>query len=156
MSETFTIPLHTVSINNFYYADKRHGIRSEARDWQHKFFHELSSKDNALKLERLRTAFDPRLNGYVVELEIGAPRADFVTKAGGLSSRAIDLTNCEKSIIDVLFLPKHFENEAPYGCKNLNRDDKWLVGMSSRKLISADYNIKITISIVNLADYCGI
>jgi hypothetical protein len=156
MSETFLIPLHTVSINNFYYANKRHGIRTEARDWQHKFFHELSSKENALKLERLRTAFNPKLNGYVVELEIGAPKADFVTKAGGLSSRAVDLTNCEKSIIDVLFLPKHFDVEAPYGCKNLKTDDKWLVGMSSRKLISADYSIKITITIVDLKTYCGL
>jgi hypothetical protein len=152
-SETFKIPLPTVSINNFYYANKQHGIRAEAREWQYKFFNFLSLEENKIKLQSLRNAFDIKNHGYVVDFQFEVPKLKFINKTGGLSSRTIDLSNCEKSIIDVLFLPKHCENDAPYGCQNLCIDDKYLVGLSSRKRIAETYNIKIEIKIVDLAEY---
>lgn len=154
MKQCITVPLPSVSINSFYYANKRHGIRAEAREWQSKFFHYLSSPENAAKLQTLQTAFNPKINGYIVNLAFGIPRSEFVNKAGTLSSRAIDLSNCEKSVIDILFLPKFYDLQSPYGCKNLKVDDKYLVGLSSRKYVSDGYEICIEIEMVNLAERC--
>jgi hypothetical protein len=156
MSETFIIPLPPVSINNFYYANKRHGIRTEAREWQCNFFHYLSSPAYIQAFSNLRSNFNPSLNGYKVNLEFKIPKDKFINKNGVLSSRAIDLTNCEKSIIDILFLPKHFETEPPYGCANLNIDDKFLVGCSSSKAAGTNWEIKITIELVDLKSFCGL
>jgi len=153
MRKTFVIPLPTVSINSFYYANKRHGIRAEAREWQHKFFHYLSQDHNATKLEELRNAFNETKHGYTVDFIFGVPEAKLVNKAGSLSSRAIDLSNCEKSIIDVLFLPKHFDEKPPYGCRNLNIDDKFLLGLSSKKIIAEDEGMIITVSIVDRDEF---
>jgi hypothetical protein len=156
MRKTFVIPLPTVSINSFYYANKRHGIRAEAREWQHKFFHYLSQSYNADKLAELRNAFDETKHGYTVDFTFGVPASKLINKSGGLSSRAIDLSNCEKSIIDVLFLPKHFNEKPPYGCKNLNIDDKFLLGLSSKKIAAESEGIAIAVTIVDRKSYCEI
>lgn len=155
MKRNFTVPLHSVSINNFYYANKRHGIKAEAREWQSKFFHYLSLEPNKQALADLRSTFNEQINGYIVKLAFGIPKQDFLNKGGTLSSRAIDLTNCEKSVIDVLFLPKHFDTEPPYGCQNLCLDDKYLLEMTSRKYVADKYEINIQIEIVDRKERCG-
>jgi Endodeoxyribonuclease RusA len=156
MKRFLSVPLHSVSVNSFYYANKRHGLRPEAQNWQYQFFNYLSSPANKQALADLRNAFNIKRDGYIVDLAFGIPRSKFVNKAGTLSSKAIDLSNCEKSVIDILFLPKFFEAEPPYGCSNLCIDDKHLVGLSSRKYVSDAPEIKITISIVKLSEQCGL
>lgn len=138
-----------MSINNFYYADKRHGIREEGRDWQFHLFTELAKSTNKQIIQNLKSHFNPDLNGYKVAITYAAPQATFYNKTGKLSSRQIDLSNCEKSLIDVFFLPKY---NGTYGAENLDIDDKWLLELSSRKTLSPDehYYTTIQIEIVNL------
>lgn len=131
LSKTFIIPLHTVSINNFYYGDKRHGIRAEAREWQYKFMNYASqfSKDFA----ELRDTFDKKLHTYGMEIIASIPITKYYTKKGDISSHVMDISNCEKSIIDLLFLPKYYGTNVPYEFENLNVDDKWLTELISKK-----------------------
>ena len=43
------------------------------------------------------------------------------------------MSNIEKTIIDVLFLPKNHVQPYPYGCKNFNVDDKLITRLESAK-----------------------
>lgn len=135
MKAIFKFQSKPVSINNFYYANKRHGIRAEAKEWQCDLFVELARATNKEIIKSLKDKFDPSIHGYKFKITYQAPAGTFYTKSGGLSSRQIDLSNCEKSLIDVFFLPKY---NGAYGCENLNIDDKWLVELGSRKTVSPD------------------
>jgi len=53
-----------------------------------------------------------------------------------LSSKAFDVSNMKKPLIDLIFLPKYFNQKPPYGAKNLNIDDKYITDLSSKKRIS--------------------
>lgn len=144
MKAIFKFQSKPVSINNFYYANKLHGIREEAREWQGHLFSELARDTNKQIIKLLKANFDRTLHGFKVSITYAAPASTFYTKTGALSSRQIDLSNCEKSLIDVFFLPKY---NGTYGCENLDIDDKWLLELSSRKTLSADENYYTTIQI---------
>ena len=144
MKAIFKFKSKPVSINNFYYADKRHGIKAEAREWQGDLFVELAKDINKQIIQNLKSKFDSALHGYKVTITYAAPAATFYNKTGGLSSRQIDLSNCEKSLIDVFFLPKY---NGTYGCENLGIDDKWLLELSSRKTLSVDEHYYTTVQI---------
>lgn len=153
LQERFEIPLAPVSINNFYYANKAHGIRSDARDWQHKMFFYLSQAQNAVGLERLRDKFVEGVHAYEFSIKFYVPAKKLMNGSGQLSSRAIDLSNCEKSILDVFCLPKHFDEPSPYGCKNLNIDDKHVIALTSRKVAGGtEPKMVVEVSIVPLID----
>ena len=149
MKAIFKFQSKPVSINNFYYANKLHGIREEAREWQGHLFSELARSPNKEIIQNLKANFDKTLHGFKVTITYAAPASTFYTKAGALSSRQIDLSNCEKSLIDVFFLPKY---NGTYGCENLDIDYKWLLELSSKKTISTDdnYYTTVQIEIVNL------
>lgn len=144
MKAIFKFQSKPVSINNFYYGDKRHGIREEAKDWQHSVLAELAKDTNKQIMENLKAAFDEKTQGFKVSIIYAAPSSTFYTKTGGVSSRQIDLSNCEKSLIDLLFIPKY---NGAYGASNLNIDDKWLMELSSKKTISTDENYWTTVHI---------
>ena len=144
MKATFKFKSKPVSINNFYYANKRHGIRAEAKEWQSDLFVALASSTNKAIIQNLKSHFDERVHGYKFSITYEAPASTFYTKRSTLSSRQIDLSNCEKSLIDVFFLPKY---NGTYGCENLNIDDKWLLELSSRKTLSPDENYYTVVKI---------
>lgn len=79
------------------------------------------------------------------------PKDKVLTKKDELSNKCFDTTNIEKPLMDLIFLPKYFDLEYPFGCKNLNLDDKFLLDLVSKKRISPDQNhyIKIKLEIVN-------
>lgn len=147
MRETFYIPVGTVSINNFYYGDKRHGIRVEAREWQQTLFHYLSLPKNAEKLEALRSFFDPNKHSYRFSITMFAPPEKLYTKAGQLSAKMHDITNCEKAIVDVFCLPKHCQNASPYGCQNLAIDDRYVTRLFSQKKVGKEIGLRVSITI---------
>lgn len=138
-----------VSINNFYYGDKRHGIREEAKDWQFSLLAELASDTNKQIVRNLKDKFNSDLHGYKVSITYAAPQETFYTKKGAVSSRQIDLSNCEKSLIDLLFIPKY---NGVYNAENFNIDDKWIMELSSRKTISTDehYWTTVLVEIIDL------
>lgn len=121
------------SINRMYYANKM-SKTAEAQKWTLEVFHDLSQPHNQEKLEALRAGFDPKQHGFNVSFTMYFPVDIFWTKTKRISSRTFDLSNIEKPLIDLLFLPKYFDKTPPFGCKNLNIDDKYLMEMSSRKL----------------------
>jgi hypothetical protein len=135
-----------LSVNSMYYGNKRHGMRSEAKDWQVNVFHGLSQYE--AQLGALRSQFKKSKHGYAVSLTWVIPKDHLYTKAGELSSRCCDLSNIEKALIDVLFLPKNFSNNAPYGCQNLNIDDRYLKTLTSRKVAGDEWGVIINVRIV--------
>jgi hypothetical protein len=139
------------SINAMYYMDKRNKTR-EAKEWSYSVFHQLSSEQNLAKLEKIRDYFDPAKHHFHVSLRAYYPRHILHRKDGAVSAKSIDVTNWEKPLIDLLFLPKYFNTPSPYGCKNLNVDDKYITSMLSAKIISPEdrHYIDIEIAVKSL------
>jgi len=134
------------------YYGKNFGKTKEAREWSHKVFHYLSLEDNHRKLLALKKNFNPFNNFYRVELTAFYPEKQIITAKGQLSARSIDLSNWEKPLIDLIFLPKHIQKKPPYGCENLEMDDRYIGQMTSKKTVSKtdDFYIEATIEIIDL------
>ncbi len=145
-SETFQLNVRSFSINAMYGPKKFK--TSLARDWEMTVFHQLSSEENLTKFSRLREAFDPAIHGYSVSIIVYYPESKFYTKGGDISAHTHDVSNYEKPLVDLLFLPKYFDLNAPYGCRNLNVDDKYIVRMFSRKAVGPDYSVKVVLKVV--------
>ena len=56
--------------------------------------------------------------------------------------------NVEKPIIDLVFLPKYHTQVPPYGCPNLNCDDRYIKRLHSEKVEGAEAAIELNIGIV--------
>lgn len=149
---SFKIPIETFSINAMYYNDGRIKT-SEARAWTVRLCEELSKFES--ELAKIRDNFNEKEHGLVLDLTAFYPKEKIMKEEGGLSSRAHDISNWEKPLIDILFLPKYFNLKPPKGFKNLNMDDKFNLETRSRKLPSPidGFTIQIKIEIVLLTDY---
>lgn len=138
-----------MSINSLYYANRGHGKTIKAQDWSHSIFHVLNNEVDLQKLKDLREFFKPSEHFYKVEFIF--TNSKILTKSGQFSSGAADLSNVEKPLIDLLFLPKYFENPSPYGLQNLNIDDKYIGELSSKKRPGKETKIDIVVSIYSLS-----
>lgn len=145
---SITLKSKPLSVNSLYYANKRHGLRQSSKEWQCNIFQGLSQYE--AELSSLRARFKEGRHGYAVAITYVIPPATLYNKAGAPSSRACDLSNCDKALIDCLMLPKHFTNTAPFGCQNLCIDDKHLFELSSKKIPGPEHAILLQISIINL------
>lgn len=132
------------------YCSQRNIKTSAAKEWSCQVLHALNAPQITEDLKELREAFDPKKNGYEINLIFNYPKNIFRNKEGEISSRTMDITNIEKPLIDLLFLCKYFDLESPYGAKNLNIDDKYLTKMVSEKRSSDIYSIEIVIKILDL------
>lgn len=137
-----------LSVNKLYYANKQHGLRPESKTWQAGVFMGLSQYEKGLA--DLRERFKVGRHGYKVQITYILPKNVLYNKQGEPSSRAADLSNCDKALIDCLFLPKNFSNNVPYGCQNLCMDDKHLFELSSKKVPGPDYKIIMDIELIEL------
>lgn len=144
MKQKISLPIKAMSINSFYYGNKNHGKTAEAREWTEIVCQELSKKENKEKLKLLREHFDHNKHVYKLILQFKTPK--FRTKDGKISVQSLDLSNIEKHLIDILFIPK-FYGSGHYECENLNIDDKYIVALYSSKEHSSDYSVDITIKI---------
>ena len=120
------------------------------KDWSATVFHRLSSEENLKALEDLREFFDSEKHSYKVDIKFTYPKNILFTKKGSMSARAHDLSNIEKPLIDLIFLPCYFDKPSPYGCKNLNIDDKFISALSSKKLPGDEHFIEIDLTIIDL------
>lgn len=151
MKRTLQIYEQPFSVNSLYYA--RQKVKTtEARQWSAKIMYQLSNEENLLKLKDLREYFDPSKHYYSISLNFYYPKSKLFTKKGQLSAKAHDLSNIEKPIIDLIFLPVYFDKEVPLGCENLNIDDKYILKLKSEKKICTDdeYHISAIIEIRDL------
>ena len=134
------------SINALWCRDKRYKT-VEAQAWASTILVALSLKENKKKLKELRQYFDPMKHVYKVELTFFYPDHVLYTKQGYVSSKAHDLSNVEKPLIDLIFLPRFYDRPSPYGAKNLNIDDKYILQLTSKKQSGKSFKIKISLHI---------
>lgn len=132
MKIEFFLPLEPFSVNAMYYRDKRHKTQA-FRDWELRVMQALNSDDVQQKLHKLRTDFKQDRHCFAVEFCFQFP--NLLNKAGDISSRCEDLSNVEKPLLDLLFLPKYHVQDFPYGVKNVNCDDKHVLSLKSTKVI---------------------
>lgn len=151
MQKTLTLPIKLISVNSMYYGNRRQGKTQEAKDWFYTVFHELGAKQNAESLAELRDLFDCRKHFYSVEIRSTVPKQLFFNKEGSISSRTIDLSNCEKALIDAIFLRKYYGPKHPYECFNLNTDDKYIASLLSKKQPGETWSVEVQISIEDLS-----
>jgi hypothetical protein len=141
MRRKFTLPIKGLSINSTY--TKNHGMTADARDWFSTALHVLSRPENALKFKELRDSFNHLKHAYAFQIKAYVPKEIYYTKEGKLSRRAFDVSNFEKSLLDVFCLDKY--------PGNLQTDDCVVRSCHSVKLPSPDGNwrIDVTIKIVS-------
>ena len=144
----FTLPIWPQSINDMYYSNKRHGLTAKAREWLGNTLYSLHQ--NRDKLALIRESFDAKKQGIAVYLIWKIPKDILYTKSGELSSRSIDITNAEKSLVDAIFLPKFYGANVPYQCENLNLDDRYLRRLFSEKQVAVgqDYSVDVTLKLI--------
>ena len=129
--------------------DKRHKT-IEAQEWSASILVALALKENKKKLKELRQHFDYKKHVYKVDLTFFYPKHVLHTKEGPISARAHDLSNVEKPLIDLIFLPMFYDRPSPYGAKNLNIDDKYITHLVSKKRVGKSFKIKVSIQIKSL------
>ncbi|MEZ0209252.1 MAG: hypothetical protein ACAH17_03705 [Candidatus Paceibacterota bacterium] len=117
-------------------------MTTEAKDWVSTVLHVLSKTEYRESLNELRSTFNPRTQAYAFQIKAYIPKEIYDTKDGKLSRRAFDVSNFEKSILDVFCLEKY--------PNNLQTDDCVVKSCHSTKLPSPDgqWRIDITIRIV--------
>lgn len=137
------------SINACYYSDARTKT-TEVRQWAAQIFHQLNTPENLEKMKQIRETFDDSRHAITVETCAIYPRSKFITEAGILSSRTIDLTNWEKVLTDLFFDKQYFDKQHPYGVKNINVNDKHIVELKSSKKFheSEDHILEYSITII--------
>lgn len=131
------------------YRDKRHKT-AEAHEWSHTVLHYLSQEPNKQSLKELREHFEPKKHAYKLDLTFYYPHEILHTKDGRISAKSHDISNIEKPLIDLIFLPKYFDQTPPYGAQNLKIDDKYILEMTSRKKAATEHGIDVNIEIIEL------
>ena len=140
--------LKPLSVNSSYARTQRGvAMSDQASKWRAEAFYQMEQEENARALRLLRTHFDPKKHSFRVELTALYPRADFVTKAGTLSARMMDISNFEKALIDVLFLEKFHGKSCPVGADNICTDDKYILECVSRKRVSEDNTYALIVDV---------
>lgn len=149
MRVSFFLPLEPLSVNRMYARDRRYKT-AEYKDWELAAVQALSQPVVQKKLKEIREHFDAKQHAFIVKFDFQYPQTILYNKAGEISSRGEDLSNVEKGLLDVLFLPKYHVQGAPYGCPNINADDKHVLRLTSSKRASADgkYWIKISVAVI--------
>lgn len=139
------LPIKPYSVNAYFYGN-RSIKRREAVEWEASIIEFLRNKDIQKKISKFRESFDATKHSLSINIITTYPKDILYTKKGMLSSRAFDISNTEKPLIDVIFLAKYSTNTT----KNLEIDDKYITSMKSEKVAGEDYNISIKIQLSNL------
>jgi len=150
MSEVkIILPLKAFSINSMTYATKK--IKTpEAREWTSKVCYALKNPEIQKQFSDIRNEFDPSIHAFEVNLLFIYPKSTLYTLENSVSAKSMDLSNVEKPIIDILFLPSFHNAVGSLGVKNMNVDDRFILNMTSRKRASCTdkYEIHVHIKII--------
>lgn len=121
-----------MSINAAFQRDKR--FKSlKYKQWETTVLLSLTSEDSQQKLQQIRDAYQHGNHCFEVELTTYYPSSTYFTKSGHISNKTMDISNTEKTLIDLLFLPKYHELRPPSGAPNINVDDRYIVKLVSSK-----------------------
>ena len=139
MKQVIKFHAKTISVNSMYYGNRLHGKTAEAKKWSSQILFTISKYSEEFKA--LREFFNPKKHVYSFKMKMFVPRNVMYTKDGKMTSLIHDLSNVEKPLIDLIFLPK-FYSEAPLFAEkapNLNIDDRYLQYLSSEKVPTEDF-----------------
>ena len=142
-----------ISVNSMYYNDKRHGKTKAALTWSEEVLYGL--KKYAPEIEKLTALFDSKKHVYTVHFIMNAPVDFYYNKAGEISARLIDVSNFEKPLLDLIFLPKFFGTNYPKQAINFNADDRYVRKLTSEKLPSDAWYFDMIVRIENKPTFVG-
>jgi len=129
------------SINSMYYATRKTKT-TEARRWSCAINYHV--RDQAADIAEFRQSFDPLKHVFHVEIQYFMK--NFYSKEGRVSNKTFDLSNIEKPLIDLVFIPSN-HGEVPYQSPNLNIDDRYITRLVSEKLPGLEDEIIFKIQI---------
>lgn len=133
------------SINKAYY--RRGNRTAEYRAWGDNIHAALD--EYAEEIDSFRALFKPKKHCLKISILHLIPSNKLYTKAGEISRLSKDLTNIEKTLVDILYDSKYFKR----GFSTLNIDDKFNVTMHSYKRESLDsFCIKVIVQIIPLEE----
>lgn len=143
IQESFRVFIHPMSINAFYTGNRQFKSVA-AKEWTMEALHQLNQPAIIEKFKTLRESFVSTRHCYHLEFKACYPKDKYRNKKGEISAKTIDITNFEKSLQDLIMLPKFFDE-----FENLNVDDRFVTRMISEKAESENdkYYIDVTISI---------
>lgn len=144
MKIKFNLPIPPFSVNKMHSKDKTFKS-AEYRHWETAALQCLRAKSIQDKLAEFRASFDQTTQALFVKFTYIFPHDKLINKAGGISSRAQDLSNVEKPLLDLICLPRYHVQPVPWGAPNLNIDDKHVLRLTSEKRIGTAYSTQITI-----------
>ena len=155
LSTSFTLNIEPFSINQMFTLTSYK--TSSYKKWQEFFIHEMLKQGPQKAMSQVREFFSPDSHAVMITLVYMFPKNILFTSKGTLSSRAFDLSNIEKNVIDLLCLPKVHEASDDWGAPNMNFDDKNIVKLLSKKEVSIDGNtcIHVTVDIVPIESVRG-
>jgi len=140
---SFSIWAKPYSINKMYYNNKGHGKTVAALEWSYNVLGQIHNHGE--QLAELRKQWELSKCGFSVSFIFHMP--NLKTKSGDISKLSSDLSNVEKGLLDLLFLPKYHGTNVPYTGLNLNLDDCWVTSLSSKKVYGEEYKIDIVIGL---------
>jgi len=138
-------PFKGFSVNTQFYANRKFGATKEFKEWSYQVNHRLSNY--ADEISAFRKEFDPKIHGLSVSMTFYYK--DFFTKSGSLSHKMFDITNCEKSLLDLCVDAAH-HGKAPYMAPNLNINDAYVLECISKKVPGESDGVLVEIKIVEL------
>lgn len=154
MYEVIYLPIKPLSINSTNCVSRSGRLikTAQANEWNISAFEALNSDENQEAINKLKKYFDYKKHQYSIKIIAHFPRSHFYKKDGTLSSKSMDVSNFEKAVIDVLFLPKHCNRPAPFGVNNLEVDDKYITKCIGEKRATdhEHHFIKIILGIKDL------
>jgi len=142
---TLELSIKPYSVNKYFYGN-RAVKRREAVQWETCMIELLRPEEYQNAFKELKEQFNPKEHCLTVEIICYYPKEILITKKGNLSSKAFDISNTEKPIIDVIFLEKY----ATSTINNVGIDDKYIVDMVSKKRPSNKHKIKVNIQLKSL------
>lgn len=131
----FTIVARPYSVNDMSYRDKRF-LKQEFKEWQSAVLNKLLEHKAALDSAGKYMREHPKQQIKII-FAFKYPEHVFYNKQGLLSAKTIDLSNCEKPLLDVLF------------SSMLEVNDRRVTMLQSSKLVSSDYAIDISVESVD-------
>ena len=137
------LPFKAYSVNDYYYANRAHGKKKEAKEWEYSVNWELAKYN----FDQLRNDF--KVSEHGLKVSITFYYKSYYNKQGKISSKIFDISNCEKPLLDLIFNPVNF-GPAPYKSPNAQIDDKNVIEMLVKKLPGLEDQVVIDIEIVPL------
>ena len=142
---TLNLPTKPYSVNAYFYGNRSIKKR-EAVEWESRIIEFLRTEKTQKDLNNFRNSFDSSKHSILVDIILTYPQEIIYTKKQQLSAKAFDISNTEKPLIDVLFLPKYSTKTS----RNIEIDDKYISKMSSEKVAGNSHNIEVKIQLKDL------